>query len=172
MTIAGFTEQRRRDAEPLSHAEGKGADALAGHAGQSGELDDLVHPAPRDAVRVRERHQMVERAAAGMDGLGLQQGADLVQRCPVLRVRHAVDGHRTLGGGVQTYDHAHGGGLAGTVGAEEAGDLTGLDGEAQLVDDGLVAVPLGQLARFDHGCGPFSLGLSRANPPRPVQPRL
>ena len=73
-------EQRGGDAQPLAHAEGEAADPLLGHALQAGQLDDLVHPAVRDAVGGGQRHQVVVRGPAGVNRLGLQQRADLVQR--------------------------------------------------------------------------------------------
>ena len=49
-------------------------------------------------------------------------------------------------------DHdPHGGGLAGAVGAEEAGDPAGLGGEGDVVDGGEPAVRLGEGLDFDHG---------------------
>lgn len=149
-------EQGGGDAEALAHAEGEGADALSGHAGQSGQLDDLVDPAARDAMGVGQGHEVADGRAARVDRLGLQQGADLLERCGVLRVAAAVDGGRAAGRRVQADDHAHGRGFSGAVGAEESGDLTRLDGEAQSVDGCLVPVPLGQVAYFDHRASSFA----------------
>ena len=53
----------------------------------------------------------------------------------------------------ETDHHAHGGGLAGAVGAEEAGDA-GLDLERDMVDGGEGAVPLGEVLDWDHGVEP------------------
>ena len=53
-------------------------------------------------------------------------------------------------GPVQAEDQPHGGRLAGAVRAEEPGDLAGLDGEGQVVDGELVAVPLGEAPCLDH----------------------
>lgn len=36
------------------------------------------------------------------------------------------------------------------LGAEEAGDRTGVDGEVEVLDDGSVAVPLGESVCLDH----------------------
>src|SRR5256886_17197929 len=51
-------------------------------------------------------------------------------------------------------DRAHGGGLAGPVRPEEAGDDTGADVEAQLIDRRYLAVALGQAVGLDHGSSP------------------
>ena len=45
-------------------------------------------------------------------------------------------------------DHLHGGGLAGAVGAEIAGDLAGSRGEADVVDGGNAGEVLGDTAKF------------------------
>src|SRR5688500_12994146 len=68
----------------------------------------------------------------------------------MLAVRLAADSHRPPGGGVKAEDHPHRGGLAGAVGAEEASDDAGLDGESEVVDGDLVAVPLREVLRFYH----------------------
>jgi hypothetical protein len=47
----------------------------------------------------------------------------------------------TIGGG-EVEHHLHGRGLSRTVGAEKPGDPTRLDSEAEVIDDGVVAVPL------------------------------
>jgi hypothetical protein len=68
----------------------------------------------------------------------------------VLGVRTPVDRDGAVGGPVQAHEHAHGGRLAGAVRAEEAGDLARPDGEADAVDGGLRAVPLGEVLSSDH----------------------
>ena len=61
---------------------------------QADEVDQLVDAAPRDAVRLREREQVVVGRAAGVDGARLEQRADLVQRRRVVAVVLAVHGDR------------------------------------------------------------------------------
>ena len=73
-------EERGGDAEPLAHAERELAGALARDVVEADEVDHLVDAALRDAVRLREREQVVVRRAAGVDGARLEQRADLVQR--------------------------------------------------------------------------------------------
>lgn len=65
-------------------------------------------------------------------------------------VGEAVDGGVAAGRGVEAEDHAESGGLSGAVGAEEAGDGAGADGEAEVLDDGGVPVPLGEVLCSDH----------------------
>ena len=52
----------------------------------------------------------------------------------------------------QPGDHPHRGGLAGPVRSQEPGHRAGLQLEGHLVDDGPVAVLLGQSADLDHLC--------------------
>jgi hypothetical protein len=67
----------------------------------------------------------------------------------------AGDLDRAVVGGVQAQDQAHGGGLAGPVRPEEAGDDAGADVEAQLIDRRYRAVALGQGVGLDHGSPPL-----------------
>ena len=60
------------------------------------------------------------------------------------------------GGGEVAGQDAHGGRLAGAVGAEEADDLAGRHVEGHVADGGVVAVVLGQVADVDHGQPPVS----------------
>ncbi len=110
--------------------------------------------ARRDAVARGQPAQVVARGAAGVHGLGLEQRADLAQRGGGVGVAVAVDGDAARGRAVQAEDHAHRRRLAGAVGAEEAGDPAGLDGEVDAVDGDLRAVRLGEAAGDDHAIAP------------------
>src|SRR6266496_6723155 len=60
----------------------------------------------------------------------------------------------------QPEQHPQRGGLAGAVGAHEAGDRAGLEAEAEVVDRGHRAVPLGEVVDLDAGhCTVLSGGL-------------
>jgi hypothetical protein len=85
-----------------------------------------------------------------MPGAGVEKDTDLVRGSGVLGVGATVDRRAPGVGGLQADQHPHGGGLPGAVGAEEAGHHPGPDGEGQVVDDGLVAVSLGQSLYLDH----------------------
>ena len=144
-------EQRGGDAEPLPHAERVPLDPTAGGAGEADLLEHLVDAADADAVGPGGDAQVVAAPAAGVHGARVEQGADLAQR-----LGEGADGaaeHERLAGGrpVEAEDHPHGGRLAGAVRAEEAGDLPGLDVEAEVVDGDDVAVALGEAADGDHG---------------------
>ena len=63
------------------------------HRMQPHEVDELVHPALADPVRLRKRQQMVVGGPPAVHGPGLEHRADLVQRRPELPIALAVDGH-------------------------------------------------------------------------------
>ncbi len=58
--------------------------------------------------------------------------------------------HPTGGGRLQPGEHVEDGGLAGTVGADETGDLPGLDVEVDLVDGHVTAEADRDLTRFEY----------------------
>ena len=130
--------------------EREAADALGGNIAQADQADDVVHPPVGDAVGGGQGQQVVAGGPTGVDGPGLEQGADLVQRRGMLGVVLAVDRDLPGGRGVEAEDHAHGRRLAGPVGAQEAGDHAGVDGEAEIADGGLLAVDLGEVLGDDH----------------------
>ena len=101
----------------------------------------------RDVVGLGEHPQVVAGAAPGMDRLGLEEGADLVERPREIVVMAAV--HRDVAGvrDVEAHDHAHRRRLARAVRTEESGHDARADVEAQLVD--------GELARRSAWSGPW-----------------
>ena len=143
-------QQGGGDAQALAHAQAEALDALLGHGRQAGDVEDLVDAAGGDAVGDGELGQVRPGGARAVQALGVQEGADLAQGGGQVLVGAAVDLDAALGGLVQAHDQAHGGGLAGAVGAEEAGDGARLDGEGDAVDGGLGAVALGETGCFDH----------------------
>jgi hypothetical protein len=62
-----------------------------------------------------------------------------------------ADAGRAAGRGDETREHAHGGGLAGAIGAEEAEDFTGFDREAEVIDGQDAVEILAEVLRLDHG---------------------
>ena len=127
-------EQRRGHAETLAHAEREGSDALARDLAETDELDHLFDAAAWNAVRLREREQVVVGRAAGVDRVGLEHRADLVQRRRQLAVDAAVDRGLAAGGRVQPEDQAHRRRLARPVGSEKAGHDARTHLEGQIVD--------------------------------------
>jgi len=124
--------------------------ALAGHLAQADHVDQLVDARPSDPVCLGQRQEMVGGRAAGVDGPGLEQSPDLVQRADVVAVELAVDQGTTAVGRVESQDQPHGCRLSRPVGPEEAGDDSGSDAEAQLIHGDLVAVALGHRLDVDH----------------------
>ena len=143
-------QQRHGDAQALAHAQRERTGGPVGHFGQADRGEHLVHAPRPDADRGTEGEQVVAGAAAAVNGLGVEQRANLSQRGGRLDVRPAVDQRGSGSRPVQAEDHPHRRRLTGPVGTEEAGDDTGPDGGADGVDGELVAVSLGELLQFDH----------------------
>ena len=93
--------------------------------------------------------------AGRVEGSGFGQRADLAERERQIAVAAAGDLDRAVVGRVQAQDQAHGGGFAGPVRPQEAGDDAGADVEAQMIDRRYLAVALGQAVGLDHGSPPL-----------------
>ena len=124
---------------------------LSGHVAEADDVEHFAHPAAGDAVAVGQPREVVGGTAAADDGFGVQERPDRPERVGQLVVGLAVHADFARSRGVEAQDHAHGGRLAGPVGAEEAGHLSGLDGEGDLIDRNGLAVALGQVLCLDHG---------------------
>jgi hypothetical protein len=85
-----------------------------------------------------------------MEGLGLQQRADLPQRPAELAVTAAADPRLPGVRRVQADDHPHCGGLAGSVRAEETRHGSRVHVEAEPVDGDSGAVPFGETTGLYH----------------------
>ncbi|MCY1234754.1 hypothetical protein D9M72_473440 [compost metagenome] len=148
-------QQCRGNAQPLPHAERKSLDLLLGDVGQAGHFDDLVDALFGNAVRRGHGEEVVVGRTAGVNGLGVQQGAHFTEGSRVLGERDPVDGDRARRRRVQSHDHSHRGGFAGSVGAQEAGHPARLDREIHSAHGGFLAVDLGQASCFNHGSVPL-----------------
>ena len=127
-------QQRRRDAEPLSHAQGEAAGPLAGDLVQPDHVDHLVDPA----------HPRCRGSRPGPAG-GCTPSARCAPHAPPAARRPpaaASDAPRRArpstvtepdGRRVETEDHPHRRGLAGAVRPEEPGHDARPDGEGQVV---------------------------------------
>ena len=138
----GVSQEGGGDAQTLPHPEAEPLDPLLGHRGESGHVQDLVHPVDGDAVGHGQLRQVGPGRLRSVQTLGVQQGADGAQRGVEVLVLLAGHGHGAGRRLVQAHDHAHGGGLACAVGAQEAGNGARLDGERDVVYSDLVAVAL------------------------------
>ena len=149
-TTAAGSPRRARDSEPLAHPEREAARATARDVLQTHHREDLVDPGRRNTVRLGQREQMMPSAASPVERPRLQERTDLAQRCPLVGVAAPANGGAAGSGTVKSGDHPHGGGLAGAVGSQESGDLTGADRERQVVDGEGVAVSLRQSGDLYH----------------------
>jgi len=133
---ARIAEQREREPEPLPHSERVSAHAaicvaLESHLVQHG--GNTVHV---DAGGLCIDEQVVSGTAPGVEARRLKRRAHRGERGLQVAVAGAADRRRARGGGDETEQHAQSGRLARAIGAEEARDATGLDGEREIVDGG------------------------------------
>jgi hypothetical protein len=73
-------EHRGRDPETLAHPQRVPARLTARCAGQADQLDHLVNPTSRHALRASHPQQMVASRAAGLQRSGVDQRTDVAQR--------------------------------------------------------------------------------------------
>jgi hypothetical protein len=126
---------------------GQLAHPAPGERPDSGPVDDLG-----DGARpLRQRGGEPDRLRGGQvrqQAAGLQQGADAaLGHRP--GGRHAVQEGGARVGSDQTQQHVDGGGLAGTVRAEQRHHLAAPDAQVQPVDGGHLAVPLDETGQPD-----------------------
>ena len=72
-------EERGRDAEALTHPEGELAGALRRDVAQADHVDQVLDAAAGNAVRLREREQVVVRRPSRVHRARLEQRAHLAQ---------------------------------------------------------------------------------------------
>ena len=150
----GIAEERGPQRESLLHAGRVALDRALGGALELDELERLVHARVGDAGPGGDHAQGVAPGAAGVEAGGVEERADPCGGRVQLPVAAAEDRHRSRRGPHEVEDHAQGGGLAGAVGSEHAGDGPRLDDEAHVVDrQDLLAEALGQVLGLDdcHG---------------------
>jgi hypothetical protein len=142
-------EQRRRQGEALAHAHREAAHAPVGRLRDARQLQHLVGAGIRQPSGSAEDPQVVPCGPARMEAGRLQRGADRAERVGQVGIALAADGGGPPGRGDQGEQAAQGGGLAGAVGPQEAGDRARLDLEAQVVDRADLAEVLGQIRDDD-----------------------
>ena len=148
------TDQRRGDPEPLPHAERELARSLSRHILKTDEVDQIVDPGTRNAVRLREGEQMVVGGAAGMHRSRLEQRTNLVKRRNVVAIALPVDSGLTRRWCVEPQDQPHRCRLPRSVRPEEPRHDARPDGEVEPIDGPLVAVILRQRPGNNHGFDP------------------
>src|SRR5690606_34615162 len=121
---------------------------------QAREIVDVLARAEPfvEAARVRQHPE-----AAAYRG-GITGGVD------------AVDAHGAAVGPHQRVEHAQRGGLAGTVGTEQAGDLAVARAERDAVDRDDVSEGLAQAGCLDHGAAPLKSRKIGVGPKSAMQP--
>ena len=93
---------------------------------------------------------MIRGRAVGVYRLRIQKRAHLAQRVLQIAVGFAVYANLARRGLVQAHDHPHGGGFAGTIGPQEAGDHTGLYLKGEILNGADRPVVLSQSLYFNH----------------------
>ena len=151
----GVAEQSRGDAEPLPHAERVVTHPAARFPGVEADPGQhLLDPVLRQAHGALGDGEDLPSGAPRVLGRGVQQDPHLPTRVGQVAEGAAADLGPSGGGGGETHQDPHRRGLAGAVGAEEAGDPARLGGEADVVDGGEAAVPLGHPVGGDHAVTP------------------
>ena len=143
-------EHRRRDAQPLAHAQRERPGPLARHLAQPDQVEHLVHPAGAAGPGVWARNSRWLRA--------LRPGCTAwppAARRPsaagrAVGVALAVDGGDAACGRSRPRMSRIVVDLPAPFGPEEPGDPARLDRERQVVYGDLAPVALGQLASLDH----------------------
>ena len=142
----GVHEQGGGDAEALLHPEGVALERVAGALGQPHALEGGVDPGRADARQPGQGQQVRTPRQGGVEGRRLDERPHPGQVAGRVGERLAEDGPGTLRRPDQAQEHADRRGLAGPVGADEAADRTGRDGDVEVVDDRTGAESLRQPA--------------------------
>ena len=127
-------EQRRRQPEPLPHAERVALHAAPRRPLEAHDPQHLVGARVGQARGARERQQVVAPGAAGVEVGRLEHGADAQRRTLELRVGLVEDERAPARRRREAEQHAQRRRLPGAVRAEEAVDRAGLEREREVVD--------------------------------------
>ena len=172
----GTGDEGDGDAQALTHAQGELPHPLAARVGQADEPEQLVlqrrrRDAADDAVQV----EIVTGAHAQLQAGGLDEAAQAPQvvlgRAAAVARGVAEELDLAVGGRHQAADHAHEGGLARAVAADEAVDATALQAHVEILDGGPAPVALGERAGSQHRAGAGAGGRhARFQGRKPVRP--
>ena len=146
-------QQRAGDPEPLPHAERVAADPAPAGVGEPDQLEHLVHPRrPGRRWSSASSRRCVRPVRPGCTADGVEQRADDGARVGQLRVRPAVDQRRARRGRRPgRSSSASSSSCRRRSGPRKPVTVPGSSVERDVVDDGPVAVLLGQSADRDHG---------------------
>ncbi|BCR79632.1 hypothetical protein SK1NUM_00750 [Arachnia rubra] len=129
----GLCQEGTRHGEPLPHTKRVSRHSLIGRVAQPHEFELLRDQSLRDAGRCRHPQEVFTPGAWALDRL--QHGANHLPRVAEGAEILASNTSRASRGCHQAEKDLHRSGLAGSVGAEESGDLTGMDLEGQTVNN-------------------------------------
>src|SRR6185369_6596861 len=158
------------EAQSLAHAERVRADTRPGRRlVEADELQQRVDALRRHAHGVGGDGERFAAAAPGVLGGRVEQDADAPSGIRQVAVAPAEYLDVAAVGLGEADEHAHGGGLAGAVGAEKSRDGARLAAERDVRDDAAPAELLGESAGLDHadrlagrqGLQPRSAGYAR-----------
>ena len=130
----GVADERGGQLQALAHAHGEATDLALGVARQADQLEHLVGARLVVAAGPRRHAQVGPGAPRRVEAGRFEHGTDGRGRVLEVLVVAPGDGGRPGGGVHQAEQHAQGRRLPRAVGAEEAGDAPGLDGEREVVD--------------------------------------
>ncbi len=158
-------EHRRGQPEALTHPEGELADPAPRIRRQAGLLEHAQGRLVAQLRRRRQRAEVVERGAPGVEAGGLEHGTDVTNGVRKLVIPPAVaERRRPAGRDDEPEQHAQRRRLSGTVGPEERRHLSCCDRCADVVDGAHVAEELGDAAQLDRRLGHTRAGSSSGSP--------
>ena len=141
----GLSQQCAREGQTLTHAQREAAGALIGGGVEPDLVEHVGDPTTRDAAELGDGEEVVARGPAGVHAAGIEDRADDASRAEQLGVVDASVADLAAVRSGEADHHSHGGRLAGTVRSDEAGDTAGGHLERHVVDDDVLAVPLGEM---------------------------
>ncbi len=108
-------------------------------------MEHFGDPATWDGAEVGDGVEVVTRSPAGVHAAGVEDRADDASRAEQFGVADASVADLSAVGSGEADHHSHGGRLSGAVRSDEAGDTAGGHLERHVIDDEMLAVPLGEL---------------------------
>jgi hypothetical protein len=155
---AGAVDEGGAEVQPALHAAGEDGGAVVGAVLEGDGGEDLVDAegqvAAADAVDFAEKPEIFAGGEVSVDGEVLGDDADEAAGVAVGRVEgFAEEADAARVGGEESGDDRKERGLAGSVGAEEAEHLAGVDREGDAVEGGRGAVILADVGHLQERSG-------------------